>query len=344
MFPHAIQKKGKPQNIISVLMSARNGERHVAEAVKSVLDQSLREFEFVVTDHRSSDGTPEILASFAAADERLKIFRFEADSFVDCLNFGLGKCNGKYVARFDCDDLMHEDRLRLQKEYLDTHPQIGIVGSRVEMFAEDGVMEGYSRYEKWINTLLEPEEIVREMFIESPMPNPSVMVRREIFEGLGGYKDFGWPEDYDFYLRAMLAGVKMSKIDQPLLRWRDHSNRITRNHPRYSRKSFLKVRACYLARIIGKRGTVLQGGGTTGRIFGKYLKQYGVRLEALLDVNQRRIGEKKIGLPVHAMEDMPRFKGKVLLSAVSSWGARELIRQEALKHGFTEGEDFFCCS
>lgn len=329
---------------ISVHLPVRNGESYLAEALESIISQTWQDFEVITVDHSSTDRTPEILSRFAREDSRIKVCRFEGENFVDCLNFGLSRCGGEFIARMDADDVMASNRLELQKRFLTNNPEIGVVGSAVKIFASKGVMEGYRRYEKWINSVLTPEEIRREIFIESPLPNSSVMMRRSMVEKLDGYKDFGWPEDYDLWFRAMLAGIKMAKLEKVLLQWRDYPMRMTRTDKRYSKKSFLKARAFYMAKLLDGRKAVIQGAGTTGRIFGKYLREYGVQVEAFMDINRRRVGGKKLGLPVFHIERMADFKGKVLLSAVSSWGAREQIRAEAEKAGFVEGVDFFCCS
>ncbi len=334
----------RESGFVSLLISVKNGEKYLAETLESVFSQSYKNFEVIAVDHASTDSTQAILAEFGNRFSSMRIFRFEGESFIDCLNFGLSKCDGGLIARIDSDDIADARRFELQVKFLERNLDVGIVGTAVEKFAEGGVMDGYKRYEKWINSLLTPEDIKREMFVESPIPNPTAMMRREVVEKLGGYKDFGWPEDYDFYLRAMLAGIKMAKLKEPLLKWRDHPERLTRNSERYSEKNFLKVRAFYLSKLLNGNKVVIQGAGTTGRMFGKLLLEFGVEIEAFLDINRLKIGGTKLGKPVYSMEDMQRFKGLVLLSAVSSWGARELIRQEALKNGFVEGVDFFCCS
>ncbi|MEE8483107.1 MAG: glycosyltransferase [Nitrospinota bacterium] len=338
--------RGK-HGLVSVLLPVKNGADHLADALESLLAQTYENFEIVAVDHSSTDSTPEILSEFALKDDRLKINRFDGKSFVDCLNFGLSICQGEFVARADADDICRNDRLKLQTAFLDNNPDIGIVGCKVKIFREDGVMEGYRRYEEWVNSLLSPEEIEREIFVESPLPHPSVMMRKSVVEKLGGYMDNGWPEDYDMWLRAKFAGIRMAKAPELLLEWRDHSARMSRNEKRYSRKSFHMARAFYLAKLAkaaGDKKIVIQGAGTTGKVIGKYLKKYGAKLKAYFDINPRKIGGTKLGLPVHSPEELHLFTDHMLISAVSSWDARDEIRLLAQNAGFTEGVDFFCAS
>jgi NADH/NAD ratio-sensing transcriptional regulator Rex len=154
----------------------------------------------------------------------------------------------------------------------------------------------------------------------------------------------GWPEDYDLWLRARFAGIKMAKLEKSLLKWRDYPSRFSRRSDRYSRKNFHKLRAAYLAKLATGKKIVIQGAGTTGRTLGRFLKHYGADIAAYIDINPRRIGGTKLGLPVYPAEALGSFAGSFLISAVASWGARDLIRAEAAKAGFTEGVDFFCAS
>ncbi|MFQ5431318.1 MAG: glycosyltransferase [Nitrospinota bacterium] len=335
------------RDFVSVLMPVKNGAAYLREAMDSLLSQTYTEFEVIAVDHASTDDSASILKEYSLKDGRVDVFRFGGESFADCLNFGIKNCRGEFIARMDADDVCRPERLALQIEYLDKNSDVGIVGSAVELFGNNGnsVREGYRRYGKWINSLLAPSDIEREIFVESPMPHPSVMIRREILCGrLGGYRDFDGPEDYDLWLRARFAGIKMAKLAQPLLRWRDCPSRLSRRSGRYSRKNFHKLRANYLAKLANGKKVVIQGAGTTGRTLGRYLKKEGANITAYIDINPRRIGGKKLGLPVYPAEAMDSFKGSLLISAVASWGARDLIRGLAEKAGFTEGVDFYCAS
>ncbi|GMT42376.1 MAG: glycosyl transferase [bacterium] len=337
----------KTQNaLISVLLPVKNGMPHLAEAVDSIFRQTYHNFEIIAIDHSSRDGSSAILNQYAKSDPRMKVHRFDGDNFVDCLNFGLSLCGGGYIARMDADDISRPDRFIRQLSFLRDNPDVGIVGSAVRLFGGGGIKEGYRRYEKWINSIMTPEDFIREMFVESPMPHPSVMMRREILDidVLGGYRDSGWPEDYDLWMRAFFAGIRMAKVPETLLQWRDRPDRFSRTSKRYSRKNFHKLRAFYLAKLLKDKKIVIQGAGTTGRIIGRLLKGFGANLIAYIDINPRRIGGTKLGLPVYPAERMAAFAGSFLIAAVSSWGARELIRQEAKNAGFTEGVDFLCAS
>ena len=249
---------------------------------------------------------------------------------------------GMYIARMDADDISLPDRLVKQLEYLEDNPQIGIAGAQVKIISEDIVGQGFLLYEQWLNRLCQPADIERELFIESPIPNPTAFFRREVYSKLGGYQDPEWAEDYDLWLRANAAGIKMGKPSGVLLYWRDHVNRLTHCDTRYNNKLFLKAKAFYLSQsnYLLKRKAVIWGTGPTGVYLHDVLLENKINIEAFIDVNPKRIGGKKRGLPVYHFKDVHRFKDVLIIAAVGSRGAREKIRQALLEMGKREGHDF----
>jgi hypothetical protein len=120
--------------------------------------------------------------------------------------------------------------------------------------------EGQRIYLEWLNSLLEDGDIHREMFVESPLPHPSVIIRKAWLDQVGGYQDRGWPEDYDLWMRLYLAGAQFAKLPEVLLDWRDDPQRLTRTDSRYSLENFLRLKAYYLQLDPGRAGWGLSGG------------------------------------------------------------------------------------
>ena len=177
----------------------------------------------------------------------LRVLSCSHAGIVEALNLGLQACTAGYIARMDADDLARPQRLELQAAYLDAHPEACLVSCRVAGFPDGQVREGFSIYIDWLNSLLSDEDIRREIFVESPLPHPSVMLRREWLQRVGSYQEHGWAEDYDLWLRLYLAGGRFAKLEQVLLEWREHPGRLTRTDERYSLENFLRAKAYYLA-------------------------------------------------------------------------------------------------
>src|SRR5438045_8388133 len=123
---------------VSVLMSVYNGQEFLCEAIESVSTQSYRDFEFLIIDDGSTDGTPEILRKYAAADERIRVHRHENRGRAESLNVGIELARGEYIARMDADDVALPERLRQQLEFLEGHPDVGLLGGAFELISSRG--------------------------------------------------------------------------------------------------------------------------------------------------------------------------------------------------------------
>jgi hypothetical protein len=128
-------------------------------------------------------------------------------------------------------------------------------------------------YVAWQNTLLDHAAIVREIFVESPLVHPSVVMRTKALRALGGYRELDGPEDYDLWLRAHARGLRFAKLEDVLLRWRDSSSRLTRADPRYAPERFMELKLAALAEgpLRGGREVVVWGAGPIGKAWARRL-------------------------------------------------------------------------
>jgi len=333
--------------LVSMTLPCYNAAQTLGETLESLARQTLGDFEVVAVEDGSSDDTLAILQNRAGEDPRLRVFSQPHQGVIAAANAAIAACRAPYIARIDADDRAHPERLALQAAYLDEHPGVAVVGSLVRAFPGDRVREGYRIYVEWLNSLVTDEDIRREIFIESPLANPSVMIRKTWLDAMGGYRDFGWPEDYDLWLRMYSAGARFAKVPQVLLEWRDHPARLTRTDGRYSVENFLRAKAHYLARgpLAGRDAVIVWGAGMMGRRLGKQLQIQGVPLAAFVDIDPRKIGRTRRGKPVIPPGDLPgwwrRCQNLAILAAVGARGARELIRARLRAYGFVEGVDWW---
>jgi len=167
------------------------------------------------------------------------------------------------------------------------------------------------------------------------------MFRQHAINQLGGYRDPDWPEDYDLFLRADAAGMRMGKPDGVLLRWREHDQRLTRTDPRYDIARFQAAKAHFLLshRVHG-RPIIIWGAGPTGTLMHDLLKSEGAVIQGFLEVHPRRIGGSKRGLPVWPIDHVSRLNDEFVLVAVGAAGAREEIGAYMAERGKTEGPDY----
>jgi glycosyltransferase involved in cell wall biosynthesis len=332
---------------VSVLLPCYNAAAHLAGTLANLIAQTHPDFEVVSVDDGSTDETPTILKSWASRDARFRTLSLPHGGIIPALNAGMEACRGAYIARMDADDLAHPERLTLQAAFLDEHPGTALVSSLVEGFPKEELREGFRIYIEWLNSVISDEDVRREIYVESPFAHPSVMFRREQVLALGGYQERGWAEDYDLWLRMAQSGARFAKLPRMLLQWREHPERLTRTDGRYSLENFLRAKAHYLAAdpLKDRDAVIIWGSGMTGRRLSKHLQRAGVPLTAFIDIDPKKIGRSRRGLPILAPEELlPEWKrhtNPALLAAVGARGARELIRQRLLALGFNEGSDWW---
>lgn len=335
---------------VSILMPCYNAAATLEEALKSLFSQTLTDFEIVAVDDGSTDQTADILQRWARRDRRLRVLSSPHQGIIAALNLGLAACRAPFVARMDADDRSMPERLALQVEYLNQNPETGVVSCLVRGFPAGQVREGFQIYLDWLNLLVSEEDIRREIFIESPLPHPSVTFRRDLVLGAGGYQERGWAEDYDLWLRLYLQEVGFAKIPALLLEWREHPRRLTRCDSRYSLENFLRAKAFYLARgpLRDRDAVIIWGAGMMGRRLSRHLERESAPLVAFVDIDPRKIGRIRRGRPVISPADLPgwlqRYHNPVVLASVGARGARALIRQQLIEMGLCEGKDWWCAA
>lgn len=328
---------------LSILLAVRNEQQHLPAALTSLFRQSFRDWELVAVDDGSQDATGEILAAAARKDGRVRVVTLPAVGLVAALNHGLQECRAPLVARMDGDDICHPERLARQIALLRQRPEIGLVACGIRHFPQPQISDGLRAYAAWQNQLLDHATILRDLYVESPFAHPAVMFRRELVVAAGGYRDLGWAEDYDLWLRLAARGVEFARLPQQLLFWRDRPTRLTRTAPNCSAAAF---RACKLHHL--RQGfladtteVTLWGAGLEGRAWQRCLLSAGIKVVRWIDVDPRKLGRVLHGAPVLPVSAVRAGQGKNLVT-IGTRGAREQVRGWARKAGLVEGRDFLC--
>jgi glycosyltransferase involved in cell wall biosynthesis len=314
----------------------RDEAPYLAEALASLSTQTLEDFEVVVVDDGSTDGSAEIAQAHAADDSRFRVVSQLRAGLVAALECARDEARGSFLARMDGDDVALPSRLELQVAALEQE-NLDACGGRIEYFPR--ATEGAERYARWINSLVTADAAARDVFVECPLPHPTLVVRREALERVGGYEDHGWPEDYDLVLRLWAGGARFRNVAESVLRWRDHPGRLSRTEPRYAPAAFVRCKVHHLRRTLlpGRRGVLVWGAGPVGKSFGRALED---ELAGYVEVDPRKLGKTIHGVPVVPADEAKRFAGALWLGAVAGEEARTRIRALVAEHGRTEGVDF----
>ena len=201
---------------VSILMPVWNVASYVRAAVRSVVEQSLADWELIVVDDCSDDGSDHLVAAFD--DPRIRLLRQQRHGgIVAALNRAAGAARGDYLARMDGDDLMHRHRLHRQLAFLRAHPELDLIGT--DCFLIDAADSPIVR-------LRYPEEhaqLQRLLRIRTCLHHGTWMLKRSAFDKLGGYR-FDVAQDYDFLTRMDTAGMRFGNLPQALYSYRKHAD------------------------------------------------------------------------------------------------------------------------
>ncbi|MGE0081225.1 MAG: glycosyltransferase family 2 protein [Thiohalomonadaceae bacterium] len=327
---------------ISVLLPFHNAAPTLAAALASCLSQSITDLEVLAVDDGSRDESADIVRSFAAHDERVRLIQPGRLGLVGALNHGLALARAPLVARMDADDVMYPERLRQQHEFMVAHPSTGLCGCRVRVVPEERVEAGFREYIRWQNACVTPAQIAEEIYWESPIAHPTFMFRRDVVVRTGGYRHGDFPEDYELLLRLHSAGVAMAKVPEVLLDWADSPGRATRTDPRYAREAFDRLRAAHLAEDarLHERPLVIWGAGRRTRQRVNLLLDRGFQPTTWIDIDPKKIGNVIRGATVRSPAWLDRSEKPFVLAYVTAHGARELIGDQLQAFGYRRGRDY----
>lgn len=200
---------------ISVLMSVYNGRPFLDAAVSSILSQDFGDFEYIIIDDGSTDGSADDLEHWRQRDARIRLLHQENLGLPTALNRGLREARGALIARMDADDVSLPQRFRLQRDFLQAHPDVGVLGTGIVRIDE----EERETPEHWPLPSSPGLTLWRTLF-DCSLSHPTVMARRNILEQADGYDEtFPRAQDYELWMRLALV-TKMQSLPQPLVRRR----------------------------------------------------------------------------------------------------------------------------
>jgi hypothetical protein len=235
--------------LVSVAMVTRNVERFLAEAIESILGQTFKDFEFIILDFGSTDRSKAIAASYAAKDSRIKQHEIASCSLTEARNASCRVAQGQYIAIMDADDVSLPNRLALQVDFMEEHPQVGLLGALADCTNSEGKSLGFRVH---LNPPTEDEKIKLALRERSPFCQPTIMLRREAFEVAGGYRPvLAQAEDYDLFVR-IAERFRCAGLDHVVLNYRIHPQQLSMHKQRQQSLCMLAAQASAAARRNGK--------------------------------------------------------------------------------------------
>ena len=312
--------KETPDPLVSVVMPVRNGEKTLSEAIDSILAQTLTDFELIVIDDKSTDGTAQILEAYQAKDRRIRVFSNFGSGVSEAANTGLMKARAPYYARMDCDDIADRKRLELQYKHLRENSDIVLAGSFCYTFGK--TISGKTP----IQMPLTDKDLRRSIRYLPTFAHPTITVSANALRQIGGYrKIFDGAEDHDMYLRISRLG-KLGMVPEYLLCYRVHEEQIS--NVKLLECVFSSVAAVYSDMCVsqGKPDPVDLGVGTREMAF---------RLVETLSNNPQMFPKEKAKLFVRALKAISthdEYSGKATIHR--NMAIRNLLSSGNLKQAF----------
>jgi len=231
--------------LVSVVMVVRNVDRFLSESIESILCQTFSDFEFIIVNFGSTDKSKSIVLSYAARDSRIKFHEIPDCGLPEARNAGCFLAQGRYIAIMDADDVSLPNRLMWEVEFMEQHPETGLLGGATEWIDATG------RFICENGFPAEDYEIRSELLVHCPFCQPTVLLRREAFFLVGGYRAaFALAGDYDLWLR-ITEHFQCANLKQVVLKYRIHPHQVSM---RKRRQQTLGILAAQMSASLRKRG------------------------------------------------------------------------------------------
>lgn len=232
--------------LVTIFIPVYNREKYLADTLDSLLNQTYKNFEIIIADDGSIDGTLSIAKKYVQIDSRIKVFSFPHRGEVFTRNDAIQKANPntKYFMNHDSDDISLPNKLEKLVKYLEEHPEISIVGCFAEYFDDAGNYLGKPKIEY-------ESKKIRETFGQvNSMINSASLIRREVFKKIGYYRpEYASADDYDFFARALIAGFEMANLPEVLHRIRLHPNSISSQKAQVQQIIAAKIQSEYQSQM-----------------------------------------------------------------------------------------------
>lgn len=326
--------------MISILTPYFNAEKTLERAINSIIIQTHREFELILVDNMSTDNSNKIAREIASKDSRVKLISENTQGVVFAANSGMKVAQGKYIARMDADDLAHPERLEKQLKHLESNPELSISATQVNYQNDHSEISDFVHFVDWSNQQHTWSDIYQNQFVEFPVVNPTLMFRKSVIDDVGLLKEGDFPEDYEWFLRAIDKGHKIEKIPTPLLDWHDSSNSLTRTDVRYSTDSFFQIKTIYLAKHLKKihqSNVWIWGAGKLGFKRSQWLLSHGIQIEGYIDIKK----DKQLnGFSCVHFESINTKTQSFIISYITNRNKRDEVRSFLDAKGYHEGENY----
>jgi len=334
-----------PNHLVSIVMPVKNTEQYVEACVDSIISQNYKHWELIAVDDHSDDHCLSILTKYAAQDHRIKVFQNKGQGIIPALQTAYQQTSGTFITRMDSDDLMPVHKISalvsLLKQYGNGYVSTGMV----RYFSDDVLMEGYQKYQDWLNDLAITGTHYEEIYRECVIPSPCWMMYKTDFEVIGAFRSDRYPEDYDLCFQMRNHQIKPISAAEVLHLWRDYPARTSRVDAHYSDHRFLDLKIYHYLQYEydSQRPLILWGAGKKAKEIAKLIDSQSVTFEWMCN-NKRKIGHNIYGHTILSSEILSKFSNPQIIIAVAGASTQEEIKSRLSSLNFLPISNyyFFC--
>ncbi len=328
------------ENLISIIMTVRNGELYLKDCLESIINQSYENWELVVVNNQSSDSTQEIIDSYNNEPRIRPLYNSGTPNIPSALHLAIENINGKYITRMDADDLMPEYKLDVLLSGLKNDNEVAV--GLVKYFSNSGVKKGYASYEQWLNQNLLSSNPYSGIYKECIIPAPGWLMARSTFESIGGIDPQAIPEDYDLAFRCYQHKIQIKPVNEIVHYWRDYETRNSRHDPDYQDNNFFELKVKYFLKIDHDpdKPLILWGAGKKGKEVAQLLISKGIDFLWITD-NQNKIGKNIYGKIIHDTKSLLDYDEFQVITVISSPTEQTYIKSIEEKLNASKNCSFF---
>lgn len=307
------------QPLVSILTPFKNVSKYIEDCLESISNQSYTNWELLIVDDHSTDNSYELVKKFSKSDKRIQLFPNDGNGINDALRLALKHSKGSYITRMDSDDIMAKNKLEAMVGQLNTFGKKHVALGLVKYFSDEGISDGYAKYEEWLNGLTTKGNNFDEIYKECVIASPCWMIHRDDLIACDAFNPNRYPEDYDLTFRFYKKNYKCIPSNQLLHYWRDYSTRTSRNHEHYAQNYFLDIKLHYFLKLDydNSRPLTVWGAGYKGKTIAKSLIDNQVDFHWICD-NENKIGHNIYGKTLLPFSNLKSIKNPQTIVTVAN--------------------------
>jgi glycosyltransferase involved in cell wall biosynthesis len=328
--------------LVSILIPFKNTVKFLPECIQSITNQTYTNWELLIVDDNSTDMSFSIVEGFANTDFRIKLLKNNGNGIIDALRLALNKSKGELITRMDSDDIMLPNKLEVLSTNLIKYGKNHLAVGNVKYFSEDGIGDGYAKYELWLNRLTQIGSNYTEIYKECVIPSPCWMAFKDDLLACDGFNPNRYPEDYDLAFRFYKNNLKCIPCNTVLHYWRDYDIRTSRTHEHYAENHFIALKLHYFLELnyIKEKALTIWGAGNKGKVLAKALVKNRIPFHWICD-NPNKIGRDIYGQELKPFQFLEGIQNPQSIITVANENSQNQIKVYLKKQNMKPMKDYF---